>query len=158
MKQNVQFVLLGKGDARYESLCQELSVKYPEKFKVELGFDIPLSHQIYAGCDLFLMPSYFEPCGLGQLIALRYGTIPVVHSTGGLADTISDYNEPAEEGNGFSFEEYSSTQLILALERAISIYQNKEKWARLVKSVMSLRFSWQNSAKKYVELYEKIIK
>ncbi|PIZ15538.1 glycogen synthase GlgA [Candidatus Desantisbacteria bacterium CG_4_10_14_0_8_um_filter_39_17] len=156
IKQDVQFVLLGKGDEKYEVLCQELSVKYPEKFKVQLGFDVPLSHQIYAGCDLFIMPSYFEPCGLGQLIALRYGTIPVVHATGGLADTISDYNEITEEGQGFSFEEYSSTQLILTLERAISIYQNRQRWIRLMKNVMNLRFSWQNSAKKYLKLYEKI--
>lgn len=156
MKKDMQFVLLGKGDAKYEKLCQELSAKYPQKLKITLGFDVPLSHQIYAGCDLFIMPSYFEPCGLGQMIALRYGAIPVVHSTGGLADTISDYNEITEEGNGFSFKEYSSTQLILVLEKAISICQNKEKRVRLVKGAMDLRFSWENSAKKYVGVYNAI--
>jgi len=157
MKDDMQFVLLGKGDAKYENLCQELSAKYPEKLKIVLGFDVPLSHQIYAGTDLFMMPSYFEPCGLGQMIALRYGSIPVVHSTGGLSDTISDYDKTGGEANGFSFEEYSPKALIAATQRAIIAFNSKVTWQNFVKKVMLQRFSWERSAKKYVEIYQKIV-
>jgi len=158
LKEDIQIVMLGKGDASYEKLCREFSLKNPQKVKVVLGFDVPLSHRIYAGSDFFLMPSYFEPCGLGQMIAMRYGTVPLVHSTGGLADTVMDYNEITEEGNGFSFEEYSSSRLFETFKRALSIYQNREKWMRLVRKIMGLRFSWENSAKRYIELYKKIAK
>lgn len=156
LERDVQFVLLGSGDENYESYFKNLKVRYPEKAGVYIGFNAVLAQKIYAGCDIFLMPSLFEPCGLGQLISLRYGTIPVVRATGGLAETVTDIDAHPEEGNGFSFREFSSAELSKAVERALNMYEAKpEKWEQMVVRAMKQDYSWKKSAEKYVELYKK---
>ncbi|OIO01042.1 glycogen synthase GlgA [Candidatus Desantisbacteria bacterium CG_4_10_14_0_8_um_filter_48_22] len=157
LEEDVQVVMLGKGDTSYEKLCGEIAAKYPKKVKVILGFDVAMSHRIYAGSDFFLMPSFFEPCGLGQMIAMRYGSIPVVHYTGGLADTVAVYNEVTGGGNGFVFKRYSAAKLLATLKNALGVFRSKERWLGLVRQAMGYRFSWEKSAKKYLELYNKIM-
>ncbi|MEK6647018.1 MAG: glycogen synthase GlgA [Candidatus Firestonebacteria bacterium] len=157
MDMDIQFVLLGTGDKKYHELFEGLESKYPEKLSVNLVFNNKIAHQIYAGSDIFLMPSKFEPCGLGQLISFRYGTVPVVRATGGLADTVEDFDLKSGKGTGFVFKEYSSGALLATLKRAIDIYHNRKAWAKLVISAMTADFSWENSAKKYIDLYEKAL-
>ena len=158
MKKDMQFILLGAGDEYYESFFKNLKSKYPEKFSAYIGFNTELAQRIYAGSDFFLMPSKFEPCGLGQLISLRYGTIPIVCATGGLADTIKDFDPMSKEGNGFSFQKYSSKELIKTITRAIDFYKNDPKdWLKLVIKAMKEDFSWDRSAEKYIEIYHKAI-
>ncbi len=147
-KMPLQLVILGTGDIKYHNLLEDMVKKYPKAISLNLKFDDPLAHKIYAGSDIFLMPSKYEPCGLGQLISLRYGTIPLVFKTGGLADTVNDKN-------GFVFDVYSMEQLVKTMQKAIKAYANKTKWLLLVKDAMRCNFSWEASAKKYVELYEK---
>ena len=156
MELDVQFVLLGQGDRHYEEFFSDMQDKYPERMTARIGFSAALAQQIYAGSDIFLMPSRFEPCGLGQLIALRYGTLPVVRSTGGLADTITEYNPVTGEGNGFVFSDYKSKGFWDALLRGIQLFnEDKDNWSALVKKSLEMDFSWAKSAKKYVELYRK---
>lgn len=116
-----------------------------------------MAQRIYAGSDMFLMPSKYEPCGLGQLISFKYGTIPVARKTGGLADTVHDFDAGTGEGNGFVFEEYSSTALLDAIKRAIEVYKNKSAWKELQEKVMEYDYSWDASAKKYISLYMKAL-
>jgi starch synthase len=159
MENDLQFILLGSGEKRYEKGFVELQKKYPEKIAVHIGFNISLAHKIYAASDFFLMPSRFEPCGLGQMISLRYGTIPIVRETGGLAETVIDIEKDKEKGNGFSYKEFCPEDLIKTIKRGIKFYnQDKEAWNRLVKNAMKVDFSWDRSAKKYLELYEKVMK
>ncbi|NSW90983.1 MAG: glycogen synthase GlgA [Firmicutes bacterium] len=154
MKNNLQFILLGTGDPYYESSFLNIRNKYMNKMAVYIEFNTVLAQRIYAGSDMFLMPSRFEPCGLGQIIALRYGTIPIVRATGGLAETITDYYKDKEKGNGFSFTEFSSDELLKTIEGALTLYnQNPEEWKKLVKRAMGQDFSWKSSAEKYMELY-----
>lgn len=154
MSLDMQFILLGSGDAYYENLFKKVMEKYPEKMGLNLGFNANLAQRIYAGCDMFLMPSKFEPCGLGQLISLRYGTIPIVRSTGGLADTIKEFSLETGEGNGFSFKEYSSKELLSTIQRAISVYNNHpDAWKALIQTALKSDFSWSKSAERYLELY-----
>jgi len=153
MKLGVQFVLLGTGDPAYEKYFARLETKYPAQVKANIGFDVKLAQLIYAGSDMFLMPSRFEPCGLGQLISLRYGTIPIVRATGGLADTIADYQPGDPQSNGFSFAEYAPSALLETAKRAVSIYRDKEEWDRLVRTALASDFSWRASAGKYVDFY-----
>jgi len=127
---------------------EDMVKKYPKVVSLYLKFDDQLAHKIYAGSDVFLMPSKYEPCGLGQLISLRYGTIPLVFFTGGLADTVN-------KDNGFIFGRYSSDDLLKTIKVAVSAFENKTKWAGLVKRAMKCDFSWEESAKKYLKLYEK---
>ena len=157
MDMNLQFVVLGTGDPEYHKLLGEMAEKYKGKMSVTLGFDNPLAHKIYAASDIFLMPSLFEPCGLGQMIALRYGSLPLVHKTGGLADTITDFDEDPLLGNGFSFTEYTVDALVDAVKRSLELYSNKRKWNSIVKNCMQQDFSWKKSAEKYTELYEKVM-
>jgi len=138
-------------------LFQELSKKYPKKISVNLRFDDPLAHLIEAGSDMFLMPSKYEPCGLNQLYSLRYGTVPIVRKTGGLADTIEDYNPATGQGTGFAFMNYDAQEFLETIQRALKVYQNKEAWAALIKNGMKKDFSWEASAKKYVEIYQKAL-
>ncbi|MDH7578771.1 MAG: glycogen synthase GlgA [Bacillota bacterium] len=153
-----QFILLGSGEDYYQKLFAEFKMKYPQQAAINLGFNPVLAKKIYAGSDMFLMPSRFEPCGLAQLISLRYGTIPIVRATGGLADTIQDYNEKNREGNGFSFKAYEPTALLDAIKRALAIYlEQPEQWRRLMVNGMKSNFSWERSAQQYAELYEKAI-
>lgn len=154
MGHDLQFVLLGTGDEYYETAFKNARVRYPDKMGVYIGFNATLAQRIYAGCDMFLMPSRFEPCGLGQIISLRYGAIPIVRATGGLAETIIDFNTDNKNGNGFSFGEFSSDALLEAVERALEVYENRpDTWKELVRKAMEQDFSWNKSAVKYVDLY-----
>lgn len=153
---DVQFILLGTGDEKYHIMFKKIKERYPNA-SINLKYDGVLARKIYAGSDMFLMPSRYEPCGLGQLISLRYGTIPIVRKTGGLADTIFDYSSDSLNGNGFTFSEYDSGKLLDAIKRALSVYKDKKAWGKLVKRGMEYDFSWDQSAKKYLELYEKTI-
>ena len=158
MKLEVQFILVGTGDPYFENYFKDIKSKYPDKFSVYIGFNEDLAHRVYAGSDLFLMPSRFEPCGLGQIISLRYGTIPIVRATGGLADTIIDIELDRENGNGFSFEEFSSEEFLKTVKRALRFYyQEKEFWQTLIKRALSLDFSWKRSAERYIKLYHAAI-
>ena len=149
------FVLLGSGDCEYESYLLELEKKYPDKVKIYLGFSAKLAQLIYAGSDLFLMPSKFEPCGLGQIIALRYGTIPIVRETGGLVDTIEPYNEYEKIGNGFSFANFNAHDMMHTIRYALHIKENDPKaWDQIVRNAMSVDFSWTKSAKVYKKIYQ----
>ncbi|MDD4188889.1 MAG: glycogen synthase [Eubacteriales bacterium] len=149
----IQFVLLGVGEHYYEGAFKKLKKELPEKVGIHIGFDAQLAKRVYAGSDIFLMPSRFEPCGLGQIISLRYGTIPVVRETGGLAETVTDYSKH-KKGNGFTFADFNSDSFEDALKRALAVYSNRNEWTRLVKLAMACDFSWGRSAEKYIGLYE----
>jgi starch synthase len=150
----VQLVILGKGSDYYHDLLRKASNKYPDKLAVFIDFDNSLAHLIYAGCDMFLMPSQFEPCGLGQMIAMRYGAVPIVRFTGGLADTVQDLTPDSSSGSGFVFREYNRTALLNAVQRAVSVYSiDKQNWYKIMRRIMSIDFSWSNSARKYELLY-----
>ncbi|MGM9988492.1 MAG: glycogen synthase GlgA [Bacillaceae bacterium] len=153
MKEDVQFVLLGTGDREYENFFHEMDYQYPNKVKATIGFNEEMAHQIYAGADLFLMPSLFEPCGLGQLIALQYGTLPIVRETGGLNDTVQSYDEVNQTGNGFSFKNFNAHDMLYTIRRALHMYGEKEKWNAIVKEAMKRDYSWANSAREYARLY-----
>jgi starch synthase len=157
MAMNVQMVLLGTGDPKYHKMFEKFAKKYPSKLSVNLRFDEPLAHLIEAGSDMFLMPSRYEPCGLNQIYSLRYGTIPIVRFTGGLADTIQDYDPETGRGNGFVFRDYNAEALVEAIQRALNVYQDRTTWTKLVRNAMRQDFSWSVSAKKYIALYKKII-
>jgi starch synthase len=150
------FIILGTGEAKYHKMLNDLKSQYPKQLSVTLGFNDPLAHRIYAGSDIFLMPSQYEPCGLGQMIAFKYGTIPIGFKTGGLADTIIDYSGNSQTGNGFLFDTYDTEAFITKLQKAINLYQEKDNWLKLVKKAMELDFSWQTSAQQYFELYSKL--
>jgi len=152
----VQFVLLGTGEAEIEDFYRDLQSRYPEQVKVFLEFNKDLSKKIYAGSDIFLMPSKSEPCGLSQMISSRYGTVPVVRETGGLYDTIKPYNKYTGEGNGFTFANYNAHEMKDAVQRAVELYYDKKKWKTLVKTVMDVDFSWNVSAEKYMDLYKNV--
>ncbi|MCL6100804.1 MAG: glycosyltransferase, partial [Bacteroidetes bacterium] len=143
-------------------LFQQIAVRYPEKISVYLGFNNELSHMIEAAADIFLMPSRFEPCGLNQMYSLRYGTVPVVRKTGGLADTVQDWNEFLEQGKetgtGYSFVEYSSHALLLSVQRAIHDFHLKDVWKKIQLNGMKKDFSWQKSAEKYIQIYSHAIR
>ncbi|MDD3012933.1 MAG: glycogen synthase GlgA [Candidatus Gastranaerophilales bacterium] len=154
---SLQLIVLGTGDEKYEKIFRKLT-KNTSNIKALIGYDNNLAHQIYAGCDMFLMPSRFEPCGLGQLIALRYGTVPIVRKTGGLADTIIDYTADNELGNGFIFDKYSSDELLDTINKAIKLFKTKKIWKHIVINAMNCEFSWQKSALEYQNLYKNLIK
>lgn len=153
LKMGVQLVVLGLGEKPYEELFQKAAKEHPDSVSTNLEFNEELAHQIYAGSDAFLMPSHYEPCGLGQMISLRYGTIPVVRATGGLADTVEDYEPSAGRGNGFRFQEYSPVALLGAIVRALLAFADKKAWKQLQEQAMRGDFSWQASAKRYEEIY-----
>jgi len=154
----VQWVILGTGDPRYHDLLSDLARRYPERIAVRLGFSNELAHRIEAGADIFLMPSRYEPCGLNQLYSLKYGTVPVVHATGGLADTITnlaDESRAAGTANGFSFSQYTPTALAEALERACATFHHQAVWEQLVRTGMEQDWSWGHSARQYSQLYQR---
>lgn len=153
----IQFVILGTGDAHYESMLRHYQYKYPDKVSAQIKFDVALSHKIYASADAFLMPSLFEPCGLSQLIAMRYGTLPIVRETGGLKDTVLAYNEFEHTGTGFSFKNYNAHEMLFVLEYALKTYNKKAEWHKIAQHAMNKDFSWQSSAKEYIKIYEGII-
>ncbi|MBI2825328.1 MAG: glycogen synthase GlgA [Planctomycetia bacterium] len=156
---DVQWAILGTGDPKYEQQLSTLAGRHPQKVAVKLDFSEAVAHRIEAGADVFLMPSQFEPCGLSQLYSLKYGTVPVVRATGGLADTITDATPEAiaaGAANGFSFREYSTLALAEALRRAIAMYRQPEVWSRLVAAGMQQDWSWKRSAEQYVNLYRRL--
>lgn len=154
-QRDMQLIVLGTGDPRYHDMFQDLGARHPHKVGVKIGFDINLAQRIYAGSDMFLMPSRFEPCGLGQIISLRYGTVPIVRSTGGLSDTIIDTDTKPDSGNGFAFSEYSGRELLATIDRALGAYKDAPRWSNLVERAMASDFSWSKSADEYVSLYRK---
>ncbi|MSO55335.1 MAG: glycogen synthase GlgA [Acidobacteria bacterium] len=148
------FAVLGTGDPRYEELWRDLAMAHPDRFAVQIGFNESLAHLIEGAADLFLMPSRFEPCGLNQMYSMRYGTVPVVRATGGLVDTVRDYNVAAGGGTGFTFEAYTADALLEAMERARTAFANPKIWHTLQREGMRQDFSWDRSAREYVKLYE----
>lgn len=157
MKEPVQMIILGTGEPEFENFFREMKYLYPNKFKAYIGFEEELAHRLYAAADLFLMPSKFEPCGLGQMIAMRYGAVPLVRETGGLNDTVQPYNEFSGEGNGFTFSHFNAHDMLFTLRRALTFYQNKKVWNLLVKKTMMMDYSWAQSAFKYNQLYAELI-
>jgi starch synthase len=153
---DLQMVVLGPGQQKYHDLLEEICSRYSDKVAVRFGFDNPLAHLIEAGADMFLMPSKFEPCGLNQLYSLRYGTVPIVRATGGLADTVLNYDISNNVGTGFSFKEYSATGMVLAIKRALMVYSDPISWEELMRRCMAEEWSWERSARKYLGLYERI--
>ncbi len=151
---NIQFIILGTGDAEFEDYFRTMESLNRKKVRAYIGFNEELAHQIYAGSDLFLMPSKFEPCGLGQLIALRYGTIPIVRETGGLNDTVTSYNAKTGSGNGFTFKNFNAHDMLFTVQRALQFYDQKHVWEKLVKTAMSQDYSWYQSAQKYNDMYK----
>ena len=155
---NAKFILMGSGDARYEDFFRSLEDRYPERFKCYIGYSDPIAQKIYAGSDLFLMPSKFEPCGLGQLIAMRYGTLPLARETGGLKDTVIPYNMYTGEGTGFTFTNFNPFDLKEVMYFAIGTYNNDKKgWKMLVKQAMKQDYSWSASALVYMNLFNKLV-
>jgi starch synthase len=150
---DLYLVILGTGDARYEERLVELEKKHRGRLSVKIAFDNIVAHKIEAGSDMFLMPSKYEPCGLNQMYSLKYGTIPIVRATGGLDDTIREFNPETAKGNGFKFSAYSASDLAKTVKRALYIYRNKLLWTKLVTNAMKEDFSWHKSAKKYEQIY-----
>lgn len=151
VKLNCQLVVLGVGEDIYEKKILEFSQKYPQNISSQIKFDPVLAQKIYAGSDIFLMPSKFEPCGLGQMIAMRYGSIPIVRKTGGLAETVEN------QKTGFVFEDYNPSALLKVIHESLKIYQNKKEWSEMIKRTMKKDFSWEVSAKEYLSLYKKLL-
>ncbi len=158
MKENIQFVLLGTGEAEYEEFFMKKAKKYKGRMSVSNKFSAELANQIYAGADLFLMPSISEPCGLAQMISLRYGTIPIVRETGGLKDSIKPFDIETGKGNGVTFQSVNAQDMLGALKRAIALYWDKETWPVLVRNGMNTDFSWKSSSKEYQRLYKEMLK
>ena len=150
LAEDLSLAVLGSGDIDYEDMFRHLAHTYPHKVALRIGYDNSLSHRIQAGADLFLMPSYYEPCGLGQIYGLRYGTVPVVRATGGLDDTI-------DEGTGFKFQDYSGSALLEAVRWALEAFRDLDAWVRRMRRGMEKDFSWSASAGEYVALYRRLL-
>ena len=157
MAMGVQFILLGTGESRYEDFFRWKESQYPGYLCSYIGFDSDLSLEIYQGADIFLMPSVYEPCGLSQMIAMRYGCIPVVRETGGLRDTVTPYNEYTGEGDGFGFRELNANDMMKTLHYAVQVYQRKQEWSVLIENTKARENSWKASAKKYEIIYQKVL-
>ena len=158
MSLGARLIILGTGDEKYQRILSDAAKRYRTRMRVLLRYDDPFAKNLYAGCDLFLMPSLYEPCGLGQMMALRYGAVPVVRKTGGLADTVADYNPKTGQGTGFLFEEYSAPALVGCLRRALEVYHDRIKWKHLMQNGMKQDFSWERSAREYVKVYRKAMR
>lgn len=155
---DIQLVVLGTGDEKYENMFRHFDWKYQDKVSANIYYSEAMSHKIYASCDAFLMPSLFEPCGLSQLMSLRYGTLPIVRETGGLKDTVEPYNEFANTGTGFSFANYNAIEMLTAIRYAEHIYYDKKReWNKIIDRAMAKDYSWNTSAMKYQELYDWLI-
>jgi starch synthase len=153
MSLDAAWTILGNGEARYEDLWRSLATRYPDRVSVKIGFDERLAHHIESGADAFLMPSRFEPCGLNQMYSLRYGTVPIVRATGGLEDTIEDYDPRTGAGTGFKFVEYTPVAMLEAVRRALEVYRNPAVWKRIQQQGMQQDHSWDVSAREYVKVY-----
>ncbi|MFR5853877.1 MAG: glycogen synthase [Lachnospiraceae bacterium] len=158
MNENVQLAVLGMGDARYTNLFSWAEQQYRGRMAARFAMDHTLAHKLYAGADFFLMPSLFEPCGLSQLISLRYGTVPIVRETGGLRDTVLSYNEYTKEGNGFTFLNYNAHDMLNVIRRALSCYREQPEIIKLLQERgMTGDYSWAHSANEYVKIYKKLL-
>ncbi|MCK5554175.1 MAG: glycosyltransferase [Deltaproteobacteria bacterium] len=155
MKTDLGFVLLGTGDERYQQLFRRIAKEYPKKAGIRIAYDNTLAHKIEAGSDIFFMPSRHEPCGLNQVYSLKYGTVPLVRATGGLEDTIRDYNPKTGEGTGFKFQSYSAGDFLHTVRKALAVYRDGESWKRLMIRGMKADFSWQRAAREYMTPYGK---
>ena len=157
MQENVVLVALGNGEEYYENLLRSLAAKFGGKFMVHIGYDTTLAHKVEAGSDMFLMPSRYEPCGLSQFYAMKYGTVPVVHGTGGLESTIEEWNAEARSGTGFKFHGYKAANFLAAIQRALGVFPDKAAWQTLMRNGMAQDFSWVKPAAEYVEVYEQVV-
>jgi starch synthase len=158
MERQIQLVLLGSGEERYESFFVTAAACFPEKFAARMGFDEALAHRIEAGADMFLMPSLYEPCGLNQMFSLKYGTIPIVRGIGGLKDTVVDYDTEPGRSTGFIFDKYEPQALWKTVDRALTAFAEKESWTELMHRAMRMDFSWDRSAQAYSSLYEQLLR
>lgn len=158
MENRVQLVVLGNGEKKYEEIFTSMAGSRPKQAAVRIDYDHPLAHRIEAGADLFLMPSRYEPCGLNQMMSLRYGTVPIVRATGGLDDTVKQFNPRTLQGNGFKFKFYTPTAFLRQVQKALSLYREKKKWRSLIQNGMEGNYSWDASAEKYLKLYHMLIK
>ena len=156
LNKDVQLVILGTGDYHYENMFKDLAYRYPDKVSANILFDDTLAQKIYAGSDMFLMPSLFEPCGLGQLFSMSYGTVPITRTTGGLVDTVQHFDAETGKGNGFQFQDYDAGGLMWAINQALLVYEDKSLWSKVVQNAINTRFSWDNSADEYIKVYNKI--
>lgn len=161
MKLNAKWIVLGSGEDQYEDLFRSLSHSFPDKVANYIGYNNELAHLIEAGSDMFLMPSQYEPCGLNQLYSLRYGTVPIVRKTGGLADTVKNWSglkgSHSNSGTGFSFNNYTANDLLTAIKKALNVFTNKSTWTQIQMNGMKQDFSWENSGKEYIKLYKRVI-
>ena len=161
LRLDIQFVLLGSGEPAYQDFFKQYAKIIPAKVSANISFNEPLAHGIEAGADIFLMPSRYEPCGLNQLYSIKYGTVPIVRHTGGLADTIFDVRHEKvykEKANGFSFKEYNADLLYATIIRALDFYKNRSEWTKLMRNGMKQNWLWEESARKYISLYEKVLR
>ena len=154
---HLQLIVLGEGGARYKEMIQNADEQFPKKIGYLFKFDSTLPHLIFSGADAILIPSKFEPCGIVQMQAMRYGCIPIVRKTGGLADTVEDFSPQSKKGNGFLFEEYDPWAFFIAIARASNSFGFKSSWERLIKRAMKKNFSWENSAKEYLSLFYQLL-
>ena len=157
MSENLQMVVLGTGEHQYQSMFNYYNSNFSDKLSARITFDTAFAQQIYAACDIFLMPSLYEPCGLGQMLAMRYGSIPIVRETGGLKDTVMPYNKFTGEGNGFSFANYNAHEMFFTLQKAIKLYQDKNIWNNLIINAMNTDNSWKKSAQDYIRIFKSLI-
>jgi starch synthase len=155
VKDPVRLVVLGRGEARYERFWQDAAKRCRRSIGCRLAYDVSLAHKIEAGADMFLMPSKFEPCGLNQMYSLRYGTIPLVRATGGLDDTIEEFDPRTGQGTGFKFADYSGVALERKVKEALTVYANKTLWRQVQENAMTHRFSWSDAARQYLDIYQK---
>lgn len=156
LQEDIQVIILGTGDKEYEDSFNYFQSKYPNKVASRIYFNEKESHLIYSGVDIFLMPSLAEPCGISQLLSLRYGTLPLVRETGGLMDTVEPYNKFTEEGNGFSFKNFNAHELLFALKTALSLYKDEDKWKHLMKNAMESKNDWEKSSIEYISIYKSL--
>ncbi|GAB2718278.1 glycogen synthase GlgA [Paenibacillus thermoaerophilus] len=157
LAENIQLVVLGTGEGRYEEMFRSAAARHPEKVSANIVFDDGLARRIYAASDLFLMPSLFEPCGIGQLLAFRYRSVPIVRETGGLKDTVQAYDPTKGEGTGFTFQSYNAHDMLHAVRRALSCYGRSEQWNKIAANIAKVDVGWSRSAKQYVKLYRKLL-
>jgi starch synthase len=157
-REDLIMVVLGMGEAEYEAMFRRLNKQYPQKFAVKIAYDNPLAHKIEAGSDMFLMPSHYEPSGMNLMYSLRYGTVPIVRATGGLDDTVEQFDPQTLKGTGFKFKPYNSEVLLETLQAALKVYGNVNAWQALMRNGMAQDYSWPNSAREYVKVYERAVK
>ena len=154
---DVQLVVLGTGEKQYEDMLSWFMGRYPDRIAARIGYSDELAHKIYASCDAFVMPSLFEPCGLSQMMAMRYGTVPIVRETGGLKDTVEPYNEYEGTGTGFSFANYSAQELLATIRYARNVFSSDvNAWRGIIRRAMELDYSWETSARAYEQLYDQL--